>query len=57
MSKIINPNSLEKFIEIYLSGMKMIDITSTLGMERSTGYTWLKMPNVMTEIEGRQREI
>lgn len=57
MGKIINPNMIERFVEIYLTGMPMTDIANTLGVNRSTVYDWLNRDDVKAEVESRQREI
>lgn len=57
MAKIISPIMIDRFVEMYIMGMKMTNIAKDLGTDRSTIYKWLERPEVKMEIEARQQEI
>jgi len=57
-SMIISNGLLQdKFVQMYMNGMTMIDIALEFGIDRSTTYLWLKRDDVKYKVEMYKREI
>jgi len=47
----------EKFVQMYMNGMRMVDIALELGVDKSTTYLWLKRDDIKGKIEKYRSEI
>jgi len=55
---IINEEVMQdKFVQMYMSGMRIVDIATELGVDRSTPYLWLKKDNIKQRIDKYKQEI
>ena len=47
----------DKFVQMYMNGMRMIDVAKELGIDKSTPYIWLKRDDIKQRIERYRTEI
>jgi len=47
----------DRFVQMYMQGLKMVDIAIELGVDKSTTYLWLKREDIKGRIEVYRSEI
>ncbi|AGK96790.1 helix-turn-helix domain-containing protein [Clostridium pasteurianum] len=56
--KVIGNELLQdKFVQMYCTGLKIVDIAIEFGVDRSTPYLWLKRDDIKDKIEKYKQEI
>lgn len=56
-TKLSNALQEDKFVQMWLSGMSVEDISKDFGVDRSTVYLWLKRPSIITQVDRYKQDI